>query len=612
MEALPCSPWGVGQVKRTTPFVRHHQAIVSLSLSISLFTSALVFSSCTVRGENVVSMYGPPGDPHREGVNTVPDEFNGSVGYTHTYIYCLSLPRDGWFLFSSSSRKALVYWLIHHIPFFTFLLSIDSNTGSWLTIHSFVSIRTSNFSIFLYPTFFGPFHPTISSNHFIQPFHPTISFLLSNFISHFVMLYHTLLAGLGLAGLAGAAPTKRNSGAQNVVYWGATPGSSPLSDYCKPNAGIDVLVLSFLNAWGVGGNIPSGSFGGDACPINADGTFGPSCSTMASQIKTCQSAGIKVMVSLGGASGAYSLMSQSQAETIGQYLWDAYGKSGSATVKRPFGDVAIDGWDFDLESNVGSQYYQYLISTLRSNFAKDTSKKYYISGAPQCPLPEANMGDIMQNSVFDYLFVQFYNNPKRCSVNAPDSLPINWGEWTKYVSSTKSSSAKLFVGAPAAPGGAGSGYVPPSTLATVVNGLKSDPYFGGVMLWDAHWSDQNPIAGCTFAQQVKSILTTGTTCKGTPVSPAPASNSTAASPPPATSSVAYPAPASTSTASSPPPPAGSSPASALSDNSSSHASEVSGGVAQWGQCGGEGYTGPTQCQSPFKCVKEGTYWSSCQ
>lgn len=406
------------------------------------------------------------------------------------------------------------------------------------------------------------------------------------------MLCHALFAGLGLAGLAATAPITRaandqTSGPQNVVYWGAR-GTSSLSSYCTSTAasGIDVLVLSFLSTFGATGDIPSGGFG--SCIIAPDGSAA-GCSDLASQIKTCQSAGIKIIASLGGGVGAYSLASQSQAQAIGQYLWDAYGNSGSTSVQRPFGDVFVNGWDFDLENPVGNQFYPDLISTLRSNFAKDANNKYYITGAPQCPLPEANMGDAIQNSVFDYLFVQFYNNPQRCSLNAPGSQPLNWGEWTSFLSSTKSSGAKLFVGAPAALAGAGSGYVPPSQLASVVNSVKSDSYFGGVMLWDASWSDENVISGCTFAQQVKSILTTGTTCNGTP-------SSGGSPPPPASTSTAPPPPAySSPTPSSAPPaasstvislPASTSPSSSLPDNSSVHASESSGNggvVAQWGQ-----------------------------
>ncbi|KAJ1305183.1 hypothetical protein OPQ81_000214 [Rhizoctonia solani] len=37
----------------------------------------------------------------------------------------------------------------------------------------------------------------------------------------------------------------------------------------------------------------------------------------------------------------------------------------------------------------------------------------------------------------------------------------------------------------------------------------------------------------------------------------------------------------------------------------------SGTVPHYGQCGGIGYTGPTVCQSPYTCVKNGDYYSQC-
>ncbi|KAJ5899708.1 class III chitinase [Penicillium taxi] len=35
-------------------------------------------------------------------------------------------------------------------------------------------------------------------------------------------------------------------------------------------------------------------------------------------------------------------------------------------------------------------------------------------------------------------------------------------------------------------------------------------------------------------------------------------------------------------------------------------------VGQWDQCGGTGYTGSTQCQSPYTCVETTQWWSSCK
>lgn len=211
------------------------------------------------------------------------------------------------------------------------------------------------------------------------------------------MLFVTLSQYLGLmVGAAIAVPhtlvPRQDTGAQNVVYWGQNGGGTiednDLSVYCNSTAGIDIIVLAFLYSWGSGSDIPSGTIG-QSCFISNSGE-GQNCDSVASAITTCQAAGVKVILSLGGATASYSLSSQAEAESIGDYLWQAYGNSGNSTVQRPFGDVTVDGFDFDIEVNRGSEFYPAMISTLRSNFASDSSKTYYITGAPQCPIPEPN------------------------------------------------------------------------------------------------------------------------------------------------------------------------------------------------------------------------------
>ncbi|KAL2164872.1 hypothetical protein VTH06DRAFT_168 [Thermothelomyces fergusii] len=36
-----------------------------------------------------------------------------------------------------------------------------------------------------------------------------------------------------------------------------------------------------------------------------------------------------------------------------------------------------------------------------------------------------------------------------------------------------------------------------------------------------------------------------------------------------------------------------------------------GKVPHWGQCGGQGYTGPTECESPYKCTYQNEWYSQC-
>ncbi|KAI0914787.1 putative endochitinase CHI2 [Ustulina deusta] len=421
------------------------------------------------------------------------------------------------------------------------------------------------------------------------------------------MHFTKVSAGLGLlAGAATAMPTsfkktRASSSALNVVYWGQNGGgtieNNDLSAYCTADAGIDILVLSFLYQFGSGNTIPSGTVG-QSCFISTSGQ-GQNCDALSSAIKTCQSNGVTIILSLGGASGAYSLASSDEATTIGNYLWEAYGNSGSTSVQRPFGDAFVNGFDFDLELNRGNQYYADMISTLRKNFASDSSNKYYITGAPQCPIPEPNMGVVIDNSQFDYLWPQFYNNNNYtypCALPINGNAPFNYDEWLTYTAGTPSANAKIFVGVPAAPLGANGSpsgetyYATPDQLASIIGDIKGDSRFGGIMMWSAGFSDSNVVGGCNYAQQARSILDSGSPCGGGSGGGSPPSSSTTTTTSKPTSTTK---PTGTSTTSSP-------------------TSTATGTVPQWGQCGGMGYTGPTKCQSPYTCVATGDWWSQCQ
>lgn len=58
-----------------------------------------------------------------------------------------------------------------------------------------------------------------------------------------------------------------------------------------------------------------------------------------------------------------------------------------AKALRPFHDAVIDGFDLDLETAV--QNFNPFATQLRTLMDADTSKKYYLTAAPQCPYPDA-------------------------------------------------------------------------------------------------------------------------------------------------------------------------------------------------------------------------------
>ncbi|KAL9057486.1 MAG: hypothetical protein Q9162_002323 [Coniocarpon cinnabarinum] len=314
------------------------------------------------------------------------------------------------------------------------------------------------------------------------------------------------------AGLSrNSTSTKTSSGFQNVVYWGQGTGERDLAAYCDDSEGIDVIVLAFISSFGTQPT-PSGNFGGQCATSQAG--------CLEDAVKKCKAAGKKIIVSLGGAAGSYGFADKDSATKTAKSVWDMFGKpSGNSQAARPLGQQTADGFDIDVESNdsASNENYQYFISALRDSFKSDSAGSYVITGAPQCPWPEPNMGKMIGEAKFDMLFIQFYNNPA-CSANNGDTSGINFSDWAKNLQGGPSADAKLFLGLPGSPTGAtgtdsGSKYfVQPSDLVGLVKQYKDQPAFGGVMMWDAAQSDKSQIGGCSYAQNAKSILTKGKAC----------------------------------------------------------------------------------------------------
>ena len=104
--------------------------------------------------------------------------------------------------------------------------------------------------------------------------------------------------------------------------------------------------------------------------------------SIAPDIRTCQSKGVKIMLSLGGAVGSYGFTSNSQGTQFATTIWDMFFKGSNNAGIRPFGDTNLDGIDLDIEggSSVG---YGAFFEKLRDLMNADNSKEYILSGAPQ-------------------------------------------------------------------------------------------------------------------------------------------------------------------------------------------------------------------------------------
>jgi chitinase len=252
-----------------------------------------------------------------------------------------------------------------------------------------------------------------------------------------------------------------------AVYWGQNGDEGSLADACNTN-NYQFVNIAFLSTFGNGQN-----------KLNLAGHCNPdiinSCTKFSSEIKTCQSKGIKVLLSLGGdaSAGTYSLSSTAEATNLASYLWDNF--LGGTSSSRPLGDAVLDGIDFDIEA--GGEHYDELAKAL-NGFSPQSQKKIYLSAAPQCPYPDAHLNSAIQTGLFDYVWIQFYNNPGCQYSNGNTANLVNaWNQWTS------SQAKQVFLGVPANVNA--SGFIPSEVLnSKVLPAIRGSAKYGGVMIWN--------------------------------------------------------------------------------------------------------------------------------
>nr|XP_023920504.1 hevamine-A-like [Quercus suber] len=256
-----------------------------------------------------------------------------------------------------------------------------------------------------------------------------------------------------------------------AIYWGQNGNEGNLTTTCATGR-YSYVNLAFLNVFG-NGQTPEINLAGHCNPASNG------CTIVSEGVRYCQKHGIKVMLSIGGAVGNYSLASPKDAEKVAKYLWHNF--LGGKSSLRPLGDAILDGIDFDIELG-STKYWEDLAKHLKKHSKK--RRKVYLTAAPQCPFPDRFLGTALNTGHFDYVWVQFYNNPQcQYSSGNTTNLISSWNRW-----STSIKVGKLFLGLPAAPQAAGSGYVPPDVLTSqILPVIRKSPKYGGVMLWSRYY-----------------------------------------------------------------------------------------------------------------------------
>lgn len=125
---------------------------------------------------------------------------------------------------------------------------------------------------------------------------------------------------------------------------------------------------------------------------------------------------------------------------------------------------------------------------------------------PECIVPDAHLANAIENSPFDFLFVQFYNTPQ-CSARAyfdhsyrGTNTNISFSSWVKFVQDhSNSPNTKVYLGLPAAPDT--EMYLQPNEADELIKALQCEykHEFGGVMVYEATFSQNNQIDGQPYA-----------------------------------------------------------------------------------------------------------------
>ncbi|KXT05133.1 hypothetical protein AC578_7549 [Pseudocercospora eumusae] len=335
--------------------------------------------------------------------------------------------------------------------------------------------------------------------------------------------------------IASASAVFNPSAKTNVVtYWGQGPNQKRLVETCKNDA-IDVVSIGFVNQFpdNTGNDYPGTNFG-SACygdvytlPNGQNSSLLKTCPNIGPDVTTCQQTyGKKIFLSIGGGyPTTYYLKNDTTARTFADFLWKAWGPVQSGyTGPRPWGNASVDGFDFDIESyispapagntNYQTSGYAAAINHLHNDlYPTDTTKSYYTSAAPQCVLPDSHLSSVLSSAWFDFMFIQFYNTPQ-CSARAgiqytqgKSTNDITFHNWAQ--SKSLNPNVRYYIGLPAATGAASNAsfYLTPDEAQQTVNRFyTNNSLFGGIMTWEATYSQNNVICRKEYSTWMKDIL----------------------------------------------------------------------------------------------------------
>ncbi|CAL4962936.1 unnamed protein product [Urochloa decumbens] len=268
--------------------------------------------------------------------------------------------------------------------------------------------------------------------------------------------------------LAGPASAQGKTG-QVTAFWGRHRDEGSLREACDSGL-YTMVIMSFLDVYG------SGTYHLDLSGHPAAG--------MGAAIKRCQFLGVPVSISIGGFGSGYSLPTNQSALALFDHLWNTYFGGSLNDTTRPFGDAWLDGVDMFLEHGGAADHYATLAVELsKHNIRAGDGKLLHLTATTHCRFPDGRVKEALDTGIFERIHVRFYNDPG-C---AAGFSAAEWGKWAAAYPFTK-----IYVGVPASPAAAETGYTDPAALRReVLPVAQKSTNYGGVMIWDRYFDKRS-------------------------------------------------------------------------------------------------------------------------
>ncbi|GJM93493.1 hypothetical protein PR202_ga10054 [Eleusine coracana subsp. coracana] len=280
------------------------------------------------------------------------------------------------------------------------------------------------------------------------------------------------------------------------VYWGQNGDEGSLVETCRTGR-YALVIIAFLSE-SANTRKPALNLAG-----HCNGTSG-TCASLATDIASCQSSGVKVLLSIRG-SGVYAIAGGDpsaaeqyrfpfslEEQELANFLWNSFlGGDGGTFLSRPFGSAELDGIDFNIYNDLAANYYNDLAKNLTSLYqGAKNGRRYMLTAAMDCSYDSAHdtIGKALRTGLFDHVWVRFYDD-KSCQYAPGDerNLTGSWQQWTRALPS-----ASLFLGLPASHEASSEGYIAPRILESdVLPVVNRSANYGGIMLWSRYYDRVN-------------------------------------------------------------------------------------------------------------------------